>query len=83
MGPLADADRALLDYAVKLTRDAAQARPADIDRLRAHGFSDAAIHRLVHIVGFFNYYNRIASGLGVADEPEWADRRKPPWLRRR
>jgi uncharacterized peroxidase-related enzyme len=83
MGPLADGDRALLDYAVKLTRDPARARPGDLDRLRAHGFSDAAIHRLVHIVGFFNYYNRLASGLGVADEPEWAERRMPPWLLRR
>jgi len=82
MGPLADADRALLDYAVKLTRDPAGARPADVDRLRAHGFSDAAIHRLVHIAGFFNYYNRLASGLGVADEPEWTGRSRPPWLRR-
>jgi len=73
MGELADADRALLDYAVKLTRDPAQVREADIERLRRHGFDDPAIHRLVHIVGYFNYYNRLASGLGVEDEPEWAN----------
>ena len=76
MGPLADADRALLDYAVKLTRDPARVRETDIERLRRHGFSDPAIHRLVHIVGFFNYYNRIASGLGIEDEPEWTDERR-------
>ncbi|MCA9660050.1 MAG: hypothetical protein KC486_17025 [Myxococcales bacterium] len=48
-------------------------READVERLRRHGFSDAAIHRAAHIVGFFNYYNRLVDGLGVAAEPEWGD----------
>jgi len=78
MGELADADRALLDYAVKLTRNPAQIREADVERLRRHGFDDPAIHRLVHIVGYFNYYNRLASGLGIADEPEWAESSRSP-----
>jgi alkylhydroperoxidase family enzyme len=41
---------------------------ADVDRLRAHGFDDVAIHDATQIVGYFNYITRVADGLGV--EPE-------------
>lgn len=61
----------MIDFAVALTRDVTGGGEAALDRLRGHGFDDPAIHRIVHIVGFFNYYNRLVNGLGVADEPEW------------
>ena len=41
---------------------------ADIAALRAVGLDDAAIHDATQVVGFFNYINRVADGLGV--EPE-------------
>ena len=37
------ADRAMLDYVAKLTRDATRVTPDDLDRLRQHGFNDVAI----------------------------------------
>ena len=66
--PLSDADRALCAFAEKLTRTPAAMTPADLDALRAHGFDDRAIHDAVQIIGYFNYINRVADGLGV--EPE-------------
>lgn len=36
--------------------------------LRAHGWSDEDILNATHIIGFFNYYTRLADALGV--EPE-------------
>lgn len=66
---LTDADRAMLDFAVKLTRDSRSARREDLDTLRAAGFSDTAIHDIVQITGFFAYYNRLADGLGIDPEP--------------
>ena len=42
--------------------------PADLDRLRAHGFDDTAIHDATQVVAYFNYITRIADALGV--EPE-------------
>ena len=39
--------------------------------LRERGLNDPAILEIVHIVGFFNYINRLASALGVDPEPEW------------
>ncbi len=66
--PLSGADRALCAFAEKLTRTPAAMTPADVDALRAHGFDDRAIHDAVQIIGYFNYINRVADGLGV--EPE-------------
>jgi len=62
------ADRAMLDFAVKLTRDSRAATRQDIEALRAAGFSDTAIHDIVQITGFFAYYNRLADGLGIDPE---------------
>lgn len=63
--PLAAPDRALLDYADKLTRNPGAMQRADVERLRAQGFDDRAIHDLAAIVGYFAFVNRIADGLGV------------------
>jgi alkylhydroperoxidase family enzyme len=40
----------------------------DLDRLRAHGFDDRAIHDATQVVAYFNYITRVANALGV--EPE-------------
>ena len=63
-------DRAMLDFAVKLTLAPASVQPADLDVLRSHGFDDAAIHDIAQVTGLFAYYNRLADGLGVDLEPE-------------
>ena len=59
------ADRAMLDYAVRLTREAYTMQPADLDRLRGVGFDDRAILQITLIAGWFNYINRVADALGV------------------
>jgi uncharacterized peroxidase-related enzyme len=65
---LSAADRAMLDFAVKLTRESRAMTREDVETLRAAGFSDTGIHDIVQIVGLFAYYNRLADGLGI--EPE-------------
>ena len=42
--------------------------PEDVDALREHGFSDRAIHDAAQVIACFNYFNRMADGLGL--EPE-------------
>ena len=69
--PLSNADREMLDYAVKLTKTPAAVGPSDLELLRAAGFDDEAIHEIVQITALFAYYNRLADGLGVELEPEW------------
>ena len=58
-------DRAMLDYAGKLTSDATAIGPADHERLRTHGFDDRAILQITLIASWFNYINRVADALGV------------------
>ena len=38
---------------------------------RAWGFDDVAIHDIAQITALFNYFDRLADGLGIDPEPEW------------
>jgi alkylhydroperoxidase family enzyme len=55
----------MVDYVVKLTKDATKVSPLDHDRLRAAGFDDTAILQITLIASWFNYINRVADSLGV------------------
>lgn len=70
---LSDADRAMLDYALKLTREPWAITAEDVEGLRGHGFDDRAVHDLCHVASYYNYVNRMADGLGVELEPAWTE----------
>ncbi len=63
--PISEQDRAMLDYVVKLTKDATKCSPEDHTRLRAVGFDDRGILQITLIASWFNYINRAADALGV------------------
>jgi len=63
--PISEQDRTMLDYVVKLTKDATQVSPDDHARLRAVGFDDRGILQITLIASWFNYINRVADALGV------------------
>ena len=58
----------MLDFAVEVTHAPNQAASTRIHQLREAGLSDEDILNTVHVVGFFNYYNRMVDALGVAPE---------------
>jgi uncharacterized peroxidase-related enzyme len=66
--PISAQDRGMLDYVVKLTKDATQVRKDDIEGLRAAGFDDRGILQITLIASWFNYINRVADALGVGRE---------------
>ena len=68
---LSPRERALCDFAVKLTTAAATVDQSDIDEMRAQGLDDASISDAIQVVGYFNYVTRVADGVGIEDEPEW------------
>jgi uncharacterized peroxidase-related enzyme len=68
---VSEADRAMLDYAVKLTRAPRSIGAEDIEALRTAGFCDVAIHDIAQVASLFNYYNRLADGLGIVPESHW------------
>jgi len=66
--PISEQERVMLDYVVKLTKDATKVWRDDHDRLRAAGFDDKAILQITLIASWFNYINRVADALGVGRE---------------
>ena len=70
---LADGDRAVLDYAMALTRTPERISATDVQRLRDHGLDDRAIHDLATVTAYFAFVNRIADGLGVELEEQTPD----------
>lgn len=62
---ISEQDRVMLDYVVKLTKDATKCSPEDHKRLREVGFDDRGILQITLIASWFNYINRVADSLGV------------------
>jgi len=67
--PLSAGDRALCEFAEKLTTTSRKLVREDIERLRAAGFDDAGIHDAIQVVSYFNYINRVADAVHVDPEP--------------
>ena len=63
--PVSEAERAMLDYVVQITRDATRIGPQHHAQLRDVGFDDRAILQITLIAAWFNYINRVADALGV------------------
>ncbi len=57
--------RALCALAEKLTRSPGACGESDLAPLRAVGLDDRGLHDFVLVVAYFNFVNRIASGLAV------------------
>ena len=58
---LSERERAMLDFAVKLTAEPWLIEEEDRARLRRAGFSDRDIWDIAAVAGFFNMTNRVAS----------------------
>ena len=66
--PITPQERAMVDYVVKLTKDATKVWRDDHEKLRSVGFDDQAILQITLIASWFNYINRVADALGVGRE---------------
>jgi alkylhydroperoxidase family enzyme len=66
--PISEQDRTMLDYVVKLTKDATRCGLEDHAKLRGVGFDDRGILQITLIASWFNYINRAADALGVGRE---------------
>jgi uncharacterized peroxidase-related enzyme len=66
-------DRALLDFAVKLTKTPEDCRQSDIDRLREFGYTDEDILHIVEVTAIFNYNVRLATATGLFPNVEYHD----------
>ena len=68
---LSPRQRALLDFACKLTETPHLVQDADRRRLFDVGLSDEDVFDLCAVIGFFNMSNRVASGTDMMPNPEY------------
>lgn len=66
-------DRALLDFAVKLTKTPEACGESDLDELRAVGYTDEDILHIVEVTAIFNYNVRLATATGLFPNVEYHD----------
>ena len=59
------ADKALLNFALKLNRQATKVTREDIDGLRRYGFSDAQVLEAILVTGLARFANLVSAGLGA------------------
>jgi uncharacterized peroxidase-related enzyme len=65
-------ERAMLDFAVKLTEESSSCTDADVEALREAGWADEDIMDITEVAAMFNFTNRLASGLGWVPNDEFA-----------
>ena len=63
--------RAMLDFAWKLTETPEAVSDADRQSLRDAGFGDKDIFDICDVAAFFNYTNRMAHGLDMMPNPDY------------
>lgn len=78
VAPLDARQRAMLDFAWKLTKTPEQVEEPDRDALRAVGLSNDDIFDLADTVAFFNLSNRMAIGIDMMPNPDYHAMNREP-----
>lgn len=63
--------RAMIDFAVKMTKESYAIEDADRDQLRAAGWTERDIWDIGAVASFFNMTNRMASAVDMRPNPEY------------
>jgi uncharacterized peroxidase-related enzyme len=63
--------RAMLDYAVKLSVRPQEVEEADVERLHEHGFSDDDVWDIASVVSLFALSNRMAHAADMRPNPQF------------
>lgn len=63
--------RAMLDFAVKVTTASYDVGEADFETLAGHGFTEADVWDVAAIAGFFGMSNRLANVANIRPNPEF------------
>ena len=72
--PLDDQHKALFRFIDQVNHDSARIQPADLDRVRAAGWTDEALYFAITVCALFNFYNRWIDATGVHALSEEAHR---------
>jgi uncharacterized peroxidase-related enzyme len=69
-GNLSRRERALADFALKVTRRAAEVEPEDMQAMRDAGIPELGLLEAACVAAYFNLTNRLNSALGIPANPE-------------
>ena len=69
--PLDPRQRAMLDFAEKITKSSSEIEEVDRQALRDVGFSDRDIWDIANVAGFFNMTNRVASAVDMRPNDDY------------
>jgi alkylhydroperoxidase family enzyme len=70
--PISDAEKALFAFIDKMNRESTSLGPADIDAVKAAGWTDEALYDAITVCALFNFYNKWIDATGVGDMPDAA-----------
>lgn len=68
------ADQAIVDLAAKVATDATSVTQEDVDRLRAHGLTDAEITDVVLAAAVRSFFSKALDGLGMEPDAQLSER---------
>ncbi len=63
--------RAILDLAVRVTREPVTCEEQHLDELRSHGLTDEEVWDVVEIAAMYNFTNRLAMATGQLPNEEY------------
>ena len=67
--PISDAEKALFGFLDKVNRQSNTVTQADVDAVKAAGWTDEAVYDAVTVCALFNFYNVWIDATGVHDMP--------------
>jgi len=67
--PIDEADRTMFAFLEKMNRESTQLQQADIDVVKAAGWTDEALYDAITVCALFNFYNKWIDATGVSDMP--------------
>lgn len=70
--PISDREKALFGFIEKVNRESNATTQADVDAVKAAGWSEEAIYDAITVCALFNFYNTWIDATGVHDMPQVA-----------
>lgn len=67
--PIGDAEKALFVFIDKMNRESTSIGAADVDAVKAAGWTDEAVYDAITVCALFNFYNKWIDATGVGDMP--------------
>ena len=67
--PISDRDKALFEFLEKMNAQSNRVRRADIEAVKAAGWSEEAIYDAITVCALFKFYNAWIDATGVHDMP--------------